>query len=103
MESLQESDVCRVFALVESLVDATIVELAQIYCQVQRNVRESLLPGLTHAIALLASITAPGDLESLRAVSCFCFCCGVYLIQRPVFQWDIGVPLGYGAADNEGQ
>jgi hypothetical protein len=85
------------FALVESGVDAAVEELAQVHCQVQWNVRETLLPGFANAIALRASITTPGDLKGLRVAARFFLCCIVDLIQRPAFQWDLGLPLGYNA------
>jgi len=74
LESLQESDVGVVFTLIKSLVDATVVELAQVYRQVQRDIGETLLPRLTNTIALLAGVTTPGDLERLGVVSCFFLC-----------------------------
>ena len=85
------------FALVESGVDATVEELAQVHCQVQWDVGETLLPGFANAIALRAGITTPGDLKGLRVAARFFLCRIVDLVQRSTFHWDLGLPLGYDA------
>jgi hypothetical protein len=101
LESLQESDVCVLFALIEGFIDPAVVELAEVYGQVQWDGRKACFPGLTDGVALRTGISAPGDLERLRAVSCFCFCCGVDGVQRSSLEGDLRLPLGCGAVESK--
>lgn len=103
LQSLQNSDVRDMASLVKRFISASIMILAEVNRQVQRDVREPFLPGAANAIALFASIATPEDLKWLTAIRRLPLCNGVDFIKRPRLLRHVGLPLSRRADDGERQ
>lgn len=103
LQSLQNSDVRDMASFVECFIGASIVILAEVNRQVQRDVRETLLPGAANAISLFTSIATPENLKRLTAIRRLPLSSSVDFIERPRLLRHVGLPLGRSADDGEGQ
>lgn len=103
LQSLQNSDVRDMASLVKCSISASIMILAEVDRQVQRDVRETFLPRAANTIALFTSIATPKDLKRLTAIRRLLLSSGVDFIERPRLLRHVGLPLGRSADDGQGQ
>lgn len=94
MERLQDCDVCASSSFVESSIYPPVVELAKVNGQVEMDVRESLLPLIADALALLAVVSTPCDLQRSAAVACCGLGGGIDFVERSGLKRYVWLPLG---------